>query len=157
MINTENNTNLPLVIWASCLLILLFILVLVGGATRITDSGLSITEWEVLIGILPPLSESSWIIEFEKYKKIPEYILINSSMTLSEFKVIYYWEYGHRILARLIGLFSIVPLIYLFLKYRNERKNIYKYFLIFILICFQGFLGWFMVKSVLVNNTDVRH
>jgi cytochrome c oxidase assembly protein subunit 15 len=78
-------------------------------------------------------------------------------MTLSEFKVIYYWEYGHRILARLIGLFSIVPLIYLFLKYRNERKNIYKYFLIFILICFQGFLGWFMVKSGLVNNTDVSH
>jgi cytochrome c oxidase assembly protein subunit 15 len=78
-------------------------------------------------------------------------------MTLSEFKVIYYWEYGHRILARLIGLFSIVPLIYLFLKYKNERKNIYKYFLIFILICFQGFLGWFMVKSGLVNNTDVSH
>ena len=83
MINTEKNTNLPLIIWASCLLILLFILVLVGGATRITDSGLSITEWEVLIGIFPPLSESSWIIEFEKYKKIPEYILINSSMNLS--------------------------------------------------------------------------
>jgi cytochrome c oxidase assembly protein subunit 15 len=111
LINTENNTNLPLVIWASCLLILLFILVLVGGATRITDSGLSITEWEVLIGILPPLSESSWIIEFEKYKKIPEYILINSSMTLSEFKVIYLWEWGHRLLARLVGLVCVVPLI----------------------------------------------
>ena len=83
MINTEKNTNLPLIIWASCLLILLFILVLVGGATRITDSGLSITEWEVLIGIFPPLSESSWKIDFEKYKKIPEYILINSSMTFS--------------------------------------------------------------------------
>jgi len=78
-------------------------------------------------------------------------------MTLSEFKVIYYWEYGHRILARLIGLFSIVPLIYLFIKYKNERKNIYKYFLIFILICFQGFLGWFMVSSGLIDNTDVSH
>jgi cytochrome c oxidase assembly protein subunit 15 len=137
--------------------ILIFLIVAVGGLTRLTDSGLSITEWELFKGILPPLSDDKWIFYFDEYKKIPEYTEINYNMTLSEFKVIYYWEYGHRILARLIGLFSIVPLIYLFLKYRNERKNIYKYFLIFILICFQGFLGWFMVKSGLVNNTDVSH
>jgi cytochrome c oxidase assembly protein subunit 15 len=137
--------------------ILIFLIVAVGGLTRLTDSGLSITEWELFKGILPPLSDDKWIFYFDEYKKIPEYTEINYNMTLSEFKVIYYWEYGHRILARLIGLFSIVPLIYLFLKYKNERKNIYKYFLIFILICFQGFLGWFMVKSGLVNNTDVSH
>jgi cytochrome c oxidase assembly protein subunit 15 len=137
--------------------ILIFLIVAVGGLTRLTDSGLSITEWELFKGILPPLSDEKWIFYFDEYKKIPEYTEINYNMTLSEFKVIYYWEYGHRILARLIGLFSILPLIYLFLKYKNERKNIYKYFLIFILICFQGFLGWFMVKSGLVNNTDVSH
>lgn len=144
-------------IWLYTMFILIFLIVAVGGLTRLTDSGLSITEWELFKGILPPLSNDKWIFYFNEYKKIPEYTEINYNMTLSEFKVIYYWEYGHRILARLIGLFSIVPLIYLFLKYRNERKNIYKYFLIFILICFQGFLGWFMVKSGLVNNTDVSH
>ena len=144
-------------IWLYTMFILIFLIVAVGGLTRLTDSGLSITEWELFKGILPPLSDDKWIFYFDEYKKIPEYTEINYNMTLSEFKVIYYWEYGHRILARLIGLFSIVPLIYLFLKYRNERKNIYKYFLIFILICFQGFLGWFMVKSGLVNNTDVSH
>jgi cytochrome c oxidase assembly protein subunit 15 len=144
-------------IWLYTMFILIFLIVAVGGLTRLTDSGLSITEWELFKGILPPLSDDKWIFYFDEYKKIPEYTEINYNMTLSEFKVIYYWEYGHRILARLIGLFSIVPLIYLFLKYKNERKNIYKYFLIFILICFQGFLGWFMVKSGLVNNTDVSH
>jgi cytochrome c oxidase assembly protein subunit 15 len=144
-------------IWLYTMFILIFLIVAVGGLTRLTDSGLSITEWELFKGILPPLSDEKWIFYFDEYKKIPEYAEINYNMTLSEFKVIYYWEYGHRILARLIGLFSIVPLIYLFLKYKNERKNIYKYFLIFILICFQGFLGWFMVKSGLVNNTDVSH
>ena len=144
-------------IWLYTMFILIFLIVAVGGLTRLTDSGLSITEWELFKGILPPLSDDKWIFYFDEYKKIPEYTEINYNMTLSEFKVIYYWEYGHRILARLIGLFSIVPLIYLFLKYRNERKNIYKYFLIFILICFQGFLGWFMVKSGLINNTDVSH
>ncbi|WP_440911849.1 COX15/CtaA family protein [Candidatus Pelagibacter sp.] len=144
-------------IWLYTMFILIFLIVAVGGLTRLTDSGLSITEWELFKGILPPLSDDKWIFYFDEYKKIPEYTEINYNMTLTEFKVIYYWEYGHRILARLIGLFSIVPLIYLFLKYKNERKNIYKYFLIFILICFQGFLGWFMVKSGLVNNTDVSH
>ena len=144
-------------IWLYTMFILIFLIVAVGGLTRLTDSGLSITEWELFKGILPPLSDDKWIFYFNEYKKIPEYTEINYNMTLSEFKVIYYWEYGHRILARLIGLFSIVPLIYLFFKYKNERKNIYKYFLIFILICFQGFLGWFMVKSGLVNNTDVSH
>ena len=144
-------------IWLYTMFILIFLIVAVGGLTRLTDSGLSITEWELFKGVLPPLSNDKWIFYFDEYKKIPEYTEINYNMTLSEFKVIYYWEYGHRILARLIGLFSIVPLIYLFFKYKNERKNIYKYFLIFILICFQGFLGWFMVKSGLVNNTDVSH
>ncbi len=155
MINTEKNTNLPLIIWASCLLILLFILVLVGGATRITDSGLSITEWEVLIGIFPPLSESSWIIEFEKYKKIPEYILINSSMTLTEFKVIYLWEWGHRLLARLVGLVCVVPLIVFYFMKKLSKSVIRRSVLITILIGIQGYIGWYMVQSGLTQRVDV--
>ena len=144
-------------IWLYSMFILVFLIVAVGGLTRLTDSGLSITEWELFKGILPPLTDAKWLFYFDEYKKIPEYIEINYNMTLSEFKVIYYWEYGHRILARLIGLFSIIPMIYLFFKFEKERKNIFKYSLIFILICLQGFVGWFMVSSGLIENTDVSH
>ena len=144
-------------IWLYSMFILVFLIVAVGGLTRLTDSGLSITEWELFKGILPPLTDSKWLFYFDEYKKIPEYIEINYNMTLTEFKVIYYWEYGHRILARLIGLFSIIPMIYLFFKFKKERKNIFKYLVIFILICVQGFVGWFMVSSGLIENTDVSH
>ena len=144
-------------IWLYGMFILVFLIVAVGGLTRLTDSGLSITEWELFKGILPPMTDAKWLFYFDEYKKIPEYIEINYNMTLSEFKVIYYWEYGHRILARLIGLFSIIPMIYLFFKFKKERKNIFKYSLIFILICVQGFVGWFMVSSGLIESTDVSH
>jgi cytochrome c oxidase assembly protein subunit 15 len=144
-------------IWLYSMFILVFLIVAVGGLTRLTDSGLSITEWELFKGILPPLTDEKWLFYFDEYKKIPEYIEINYNMTLSEFKVIYYWEYGHRILGRLIGLFSIIPMIYLFFKFEKERKNIFKYSLIFVLICVQGFVGWFMVSSGLIENTDVSH
>jgi cytochrome c oxidase assembly protein subunit 15 len=144
-------------IWLYSMFILVFLIVAVGGLTRLTDSGLSITEWELFKGILPPLTDSKWLFYFDEYKRIPEYVEINYNMTLSEFKVIYYWEYGHRILARLIGLFSIIPMIYLFFKFKKERKNIFKYSVIFILICVQGFVGWFMVSSGLIENTDVSH
>jgi cytochrome c oxidase assembly protein subunit 15 len=144
-------------IWLYSMFILVFLIVAVGGLTRLTDSGLSITEWELFKGILPPLTDAKWLFYFDEYKKIPEYIEINYNMTLSEFKVIYYWEYAHRILARLIGLFSIIPMIYLFFKFKKERKNIFKYSLIFILICVQGFVGWYMVSSGLIENTDVSH
>jgi cytochrome c oxidase assembly protein subunit 15 len=144
-------------IWLYSMFILVFLIVAVGGLTRLTDSGLSITEWELFKGILPPLTDAKWLFYFDEYKKIPEYVEINYNMTLSEFKVIYYWEYGHRILARLIGLFSIIPMIYLFFKFKKERKNIFKYSVIFILICVQGFVGWFMVSSGLIENTDVSH
>ena len=144
-------------IWLYSMFILVFLIVAVGGLTRLTDSGLSITEWELFKGILPPLTDEKWLFYFDEYKKIPEYIEINYNMTPSEFKVIYYWEYGHRILARLIGLFSIIPMIYLFFKFKKERKNIFKYSVIFILICVQGFVGWFMVSSGLIENTDVSH
>jgi heme a synthase len=144
-------------IWLYLMLLLIILIVFVGGLTRLTDSGLSITEWELFKGILPPLDKKMWTFYFDLYKQIPEYKEINYNMSLSEFKVIYYWEYAHRLIARLIGLFSILPLIYLFFKFKRYRKKILKYLLIFFLICLQGLIGWFMVKSGLVNNTDVSH
>jgi cytochrome c oxidase assembly protein subunit 15 len=136
---------------------LVIFIILVGGLTRLTDSGLSITEWEVFKGILPPLNSEKWIFYFSEYKKIPEYKSINYNMNIEEFKIIYYWEYAHRLIARLLGLLSIVPLIYLFFKYKNKHYKDMKYLSIFGLVCFQGFIGWFMVKSGLVNNSDVSH
>lgn len=144
-------------IWLYFMFTLIILIVLVGGLTRLTDSGLSITEWELFKGILPPLNLEKWNFYFTQYKKIPEYKEINYNMTLSEFKIIYYWEYGHRLLARLIGLFSIVPLFFLCFKFKKKFMDISKYLIIFLLICFQGFIGWFMVKSGLINNTDVSH
>ena len=144
-------------LWLLSIFILVIIIITIGGLTRLTDSGLSITEWELFKGILPPLNIGKWNFYFNEYKKIPEFQSINYNMTLDEFKVIYYWEYAHRIIARLIGLVSIIPLIIIYLKYRDKFLKDFKYFSIFCLVCFQGFLGWFMVKSGLINNTDVSH
>jgi len=144
-------------LWLVSIFLLIVLIIVVGGLTRLTDSGLSITEWELFKGILPPLNSDKWNFYFNEYKKIPEYKEINFSMTLNEFKVIFYWEYLHRLIARLIGLFSIIPLIFIYFKFKNKLIKNYKYFLIFGLVCFQGFLGWFMVKSGLVENTDVSH
>jgi cytochrome c oxidase assembly protein subunit 15 len=129
----------------------------VGGLTRLTDSGLSITAWELFSGILPPFTSEKWNFYFNEYKQIPEFKILNFDMTLDEFKVIFYWEWGHRILARFIGLFSIIPLIFIFLSIKRNFFYEKKYYSIFLLICFQGFIGWFMVSSGLVDNTDVSH
>ena len=144
-------------LWLFTLFLLVIIIITVGGLTRLTDSGLSITEWELFKGILPPLNKDKWIFYFDEYKKIPEFKTINFNMNLEEFKVIYYWEYIHRLIARLIGLVSIVPLAVVYFKYKKKLSKDFKYFSIFGLVCFQGFLGWFMVKSGLINNTDVSH
>ena len=144
-------------IWLYLMLLLIILIVFVGGLTRLTDSGLSITEWELFKGIFPPINNETWSFYFSQYKKIPEYKEVNFNMSISEFKVIYYWEYGHRLIARVIGLFSIIPLIYLFFKFKDCRKKILKYLVIFLLICLQGFIGWYMVESGLINNTDVSH
>ena len=132
-------------------------MVAVGGLTRLTDSGLSITAWELFTGILPPLNNNQWNNYFLAYKKIPEYQNINFDMTLTDFKVIFYWEYAHRLLARIVGLFSILPLIFFTLKFKNNIFYSKKYYLIFLLICVQGFVGWFMVSSGLIENNDVSH
>ena len=134
---------------------MLFTLVLVGGATRVTDSGLSITEWEPVIGVFPPLSLESWTLEFEKYKKIPEYTLVNYQMSLSEFKVIYLWEWGHRFLARIVGLIALLPFVYFLISKKLSKSQIKKSLLIIILIGIQGYIGWYMVQSGLTERVDV--
>ena len=130
-------------------------IIIVGGLTRLTDSGLSITQWEVIKGFFPPLSKYEWDHYFTLYKQIPEYKLQNFNMNLNEFKIIFWWEWAHRFLGRLIGLCFLIPLIYFTLKKGFAKTK--SLFVIFILICFQGFLGWFMVKSGLVNRVDVSH
>ena len=157
MFPNERKINKIFQYWLFASLILVFSIIIVGGLTRLTDSGLSITEWELFKGLLPPLSKNSWIEYFEEYKKIPQYQLLNSSMTIDEFKVIFYWEYFHRILARLIGLFFLLPLIYFYFSKKIKSDYINICFLIFLLIVLQGVIGWFMVKSGLVNDTTVSH
>jgi cytochrome c oxidase assembly protein subunit 15 len=130
-------------------------MIVVGGLTRLTDSGLSITEWQLFSGILPPLNDSDWIMYFNFYKKIPEYELQNYNMTLQEFKIIFWWEWGHRFLGRVIGISFLIPLVYFSFKIKFYKLlNLY---LIFFLICFQGFVGWYMVSSGLVDRVDVSH
>ena len=143
--------------WLILMFTLIVLIIAVGGLTRLTDSGLSITEWELFKGILPPLTSEKWNFYFNEYKEIPEFKSINYNMTLEEFKVIFYWEYIHRLIARLIGLFALFPLIIISLKYKKKLISDYKYLSIFLLICVQGTVGWYMVTSGLVNNTDVSH
>ena len=131
------------------------IMIIVGGLTRLTGSGLSITQWELFSGILPPLNSSQWNQYFELYKEIPEYKLQNYLMSLKEFKVIFWWEFVHRFLGRLIGIFFLLPLIFFSVKLGfSKTKNL---FIIFIFICLQGFVGWYMVSSGLINRIDVSH
>jgi len=155
-VNSDNYIKY-LKIWLITLFLLIVLMVGVGGLTRLTDSGLSITAWELFTGILPPFNSNDWNNYFLEYKKIPEYKNINVGMTLNEFKVIFYWEYAHRLLARIVGLFSLLPLIFFTLKFKNNNFYSNKYYLIFLLICVQGFIGWFMVSSGLIENNDVSH
>ena len=157
MFSNEKTINKLFLYWLSFSLILVFSIIIVGGLTRLTNSGLSITEWELIKGILPPFNEKTWQDYFTEYKKIPQYNLLNPNMSLNEFKIIFYWEYFHRILARFIGLFFLIPLIYFFLTKKLKRNYLNICFLIFSLIIFQGIIGWYMVQSGLVNNVTVSH
>ena len=141
--------------WLIGMCIIISIMIIVGGLTRLTDSGLSITQWQLFSGIIPPLNDLQWIKYFDLYKKIPEYKLQNFSMTLDEFKIIFWWEFIHRFLGRLIGLTFLIPLV--FFSIRLGFKKTKSLFFIFFLICLQGFIGWYMVSSGLVDKIDVSH
>ena len=143
--------------WLSICLISVFLIILVGGLTRLTNSGLSITEWELFRGIMPPLNENTWNEYFELYKEIPQFKLINFNMNLAEFKIIFYWEYFHRILGRFIGIFFLIPLLYFHFTKKIKRDYILTCYIIFFLIVVQGIIGWYMVKSGLVNDVTVSH
>ena len=155
MYSQNSHINFQLKIWLLILIVLVILIILVGGLTRLTDSGLSITSWELFVGFIPPLTNDKWIDYFDLYKIIPEFSKQNYNMTLSEFKVIFWWEWAHRQLGRLIGLSVILPLIFFSIK--NGLWILKKYGLIFLLVCFQGFIGWYMVSSGLVNRVDVSH
>ena len=110
MMTYDKKINNLFLYWLISTLVLIFIIIIVGGLTRLTNSGLSITEWELFKGILPPLNQESWLFYFDQYKKIPQFELLNKNMNLNEFKIIFYWEYFHRLIARIIGLFFLIPL-----------------------------------------------
>ena len=142
-------------IWLLLMFWIISIMIVVGGLTRLTDSGLSITEWQLFSGFFPPLNQDDWNNYFNLYKKIPEFKLQNYSMTLNEFKIIFWWEWVHRFLGRLIGICFFIPLIYFSFKVGFLKLS--GLHLIFLLICFQGFIGWYMVSSGLVERVDVSH
>lgn len=133
------------------------LMVMVGGATRLTESGLSMVDWRPVTGTLPPLSDEAWQDEFTKYQTSPEYRLRNSDMTVDDFKGIFYWEWGHRLLGRLIGVFFFVPLVWFWLKNRIPEGYKPRLLVLFVLGGSQGLLGWYMVMSGLVDEPAVSH
>jgi len=151
------NKNIYISCWLLLITFLVALMIVIGGLTRLTDSGLSITTWDLVSGILPPLSLNEWEKSFSLYKLIPEYKLLNSSMTLDQFKIIYWWEYIHRLLGRFVGLFFLIPLLYFTFKKKIRKNSLLSLYIILLLIFFQGFIGWYMVRSGLTEKTDVSH
>ena len=151
----EGNKNIYISSWLLLITLLIAIMIIIGGLTRLTDSGLSITEWQLFSGILPPLNNAEWDNYFDLYKTIPEFKLQNYSMSLNEFKIIFWWEWTHRFLGRLIGISFLLPLIYFTITL--GFKKLKRLYFIFFLICLQGFVGWYMVISGLTDRVDVSH
>lgn len=142
-------------VWLFVMCGLVAAMVIVGGATRLTDSGLSITEWAPVTGAVPPLGEAAWLAEFEKYKTTTEYEQVNYAMSLDQFKAIYWWEWGHRLLGRVIGVAFLIPLVFFVATGAVTRGLGLKLFGVFLLGGLQGALGWWMVQSGLVDRVDV--
>ena len=155
MYTTNTKIKNQLSVWLISMFWIVSIMIIVGGLTRLTDSGLSITEWQLFSGLFPPINESDWVFYFNLYKQIPEFKLQNYNMTLQEFKIIFWWEWAHRFLGRLIGIGYLIPLIYF--SFKIKILKLLNLYLIFFLICFQGFIGWYMVSSGLVDRVDVSH
>ncbi len=141
--------------WLNWMAFLVFVMVLIGGATRLTDSGLSITEWQPVIGAMPPLNEADWNTVFEKYKQTTEFKIQNRWMTLADFKPIFWWEWGHRSFGRFLGIAFLLPFLYFLVRGRLSNAIIPRLLVIFLLGAAQGALGWYMVMSGLAERTDV--
>jgi cytochrome c oxidase assembly protein subunit 15 len=151
--------NKSVIIWLLSGCFLVFVMVVVGGITRLTNSGLSMTDWHLVTDTLPPLTEAKWQEAFDQYKQFPEYqkINIHNDFTLSDYKFIYFWEWFHRFIGRIIGLVFIIPFFYFLIKKKIDRATLNKCFVLLGMGALQGFFGWFMVKSGLVDNPDVSH
>jgi cytochrome c oxidase assembly protein subunit 15 len=151
--------NKSVIIWLLSGCALLFIMVMVGGITRLTNSGLSMTNWHLVTDTFPPLTEEKWNDAFEEYKKFPEYqkINIHNDFTLSDYKFIYFWEWFHRFIGRIIGIVFFIPFVYFSIKKKLDAPTIKKCVVLLLMGGFQGFLGWYMVKSGLIDNPDVSH
>ncbi|MEM7617687.1 MAG: COX15/CtaA family protein [Pseudomonadota bacterium] len=150
-----NSNDLPVFCWLILCSFLVIFIISVGGVTRLTNSGLSMTNWNPVTGIMPPISEDSWNKHFELYRQSPEYQQINKGMSVSEFKKIFWFEYIHRIIGRVIGISFFVPFIFFLLKKRLQKPYIWKLSGIFFLVCLQGLIGWYMVRSGLSENARV--
>ena len=149
--------NKSVITWLLIGCALIFVMVIVGGITRLTHSGLSISNYKLISGTIPPINEIEWQDAFDLYKQYPEYQKLNYNMTLEEFKGIYFWEWIHRVIGRLLGIVFIVPFLYFLIKKQLSRPTIMKSLILLFLGGFQGFLGWYMVKSGLVDRPDVSH
>lgn len=136
---------------------LIFVMVVIGGITRLTGSGLSMVDWHLLIDAIPPLNEQQWVEKFEDYKQFPEYQQVNFHFTLEEFKAIFFWEWLHRLLGRLLGVVFIIPYFYFIIKKQFSKKLFGQTTILLSLGALQGFIGWWMVESGLVKDPDVSH
>ncbi|MFN3584993.1 COX15/CtaA family protein [Phenylobacterium sp.] len=151
----RSDRSKPVAVWLFVVAALVLAMVIVGGATRLTDSGLSITEWKPVTGAVPPMSDQAWQAEFERYKQIPQYAQINRGMSLSAFKSIYWWEWGHRFLGRLTGLVFFVPFVWFAVRREIPRRLFWRLAGIFVLGGLQGAVGWWMVASGLSERVSV--
>lgn len=152
-----NKDNNKVIYWLLTGCILIFIMVVVGGITRLTHSGLSISNYKLISGTIPPMNEVEWNAAFELYKQYPEYQKLNNNFELKDFKDIYFWEWLHRVIGRFIGMVFLIPFLFFLIKKQLSKATIKKSIILLILGGFQGFLGWYMVKSGLVDNPDVSH
>lgn len=153
----QHRAGRSIAVWLLVCAALVFAMVVVGGVTRLTHSGLSIVEWQPLVGTLPPLTEAAWLETFEKYKQTPEYNLVNKGMSLGAFKGIFWWEYVHRLLGRFIGVAFLLPLVWFWWRGRIDRPLGWKLVGVFALGGLQGAMGWYMVASGLVDEPRVSH
>ncbi|MEY8849284.1 COX15/CtaA family protein [Psychroserpens sp. XS_ASV72] len=149
--------NKNVIYWLLLGCVLIFIMVIVGGITRLTHSGLSISNYKLISGTIPPMNETEWQEAFDLYKQYPEYQKLNTHFTLEDFKDIYFWEWIHRVIGRFIGVVFIIPFLFFLVRKQLSKPTIKKSIILLLLGGFQGFLGWYMVKSGLVDNPDVSH
>lgn len=152
-----NSQIRPVIIWLYVGAVMVFFMTAVGGITRLTESGLSMVDWNLFMGVIPPMTDQEWMDTFEMYKQYPEYQITHSHFSLSDFKSIFFWEYFHRLIGRVIGLVFIIPFIIFIIQKRIDKSLLKKLLFLLSVGAFQGFLGWFMVSSGLVKEPRVSH